>query len=63
LRLPDVFSISLIGNYLQKLTFVNLPRGEENAPNWQANLDLVWQRGPWAVRYDSDYFEEIARPS
>jgi outer membrane receptor protein involved in Fe transport len=63
-----IFSINLIGNYLDKLTFVSLPdsdpvseRGEVNSPKWQANLDFVWERGGWRARYDLDYFDKTAR--
>ncbi len=62
------FGIRLVGNYLEEATFVNLPGaeadpdiGEVDVPEWQAALDVLWERGPWAVNYGYSYFSETER--
>lgn len=62
------FGVRLVGNHLDELTFVNLPGsvptpsdGDPGAPEWQANLDVVWQRGPLTVNYGFNYFSETRR--
>lgn len=63
-----LFNLRLVGNHLKELTFVNLPgadpdpdRGEEDAPEWQAKLDLSWQYGPFLANYGFSYFDETQR--
>jgi len=62
------FGLRLIGNYLDELSFVNTPgaepdpdKGEAGAPEWQAALDIVWDRGPWTVNYSYNYWSETWR--
>jgi outer membrane receptor protein involved in Fe transport len=62
------FQFSLVGNHLEKLEFVNLPgadpdpsHGESNAPEWQVNLDLTWQKGSFLLNYGYNYFSETHR--
>lgn len=63
-----LFNFRLIGNKLEELTFVNLPgatpdqdKDEIFAPEWQANLDLTWTKGPFLVNYGFNYFSETDR--
>ena len=63
-----VFSFRVVGNKLEELEFVNLPGaapdndlGEPEAPEWQLNFDLNWQRGPLLVHYRLEYFDETQR--
>jgi outer membrane receptor protein involved in Fe transport len=62
------FSARVIGNRLEDLTFVNLPGaepdsdlGEANAPEWQTNFDLRWEKGPLTLNYGFNYFSETQR--
>jgi len=68
------FNLRLIGNKLEKLTFVHLPGAEPDvdlgeggtdmsAPQWQANFDLTWQRGAVTVNYGFSFFDETLRYS
>ena len=63
-----VFNFRIVGNKLEELEFVNLPGaapdddlGEPDAPEWQLNFDLTWQRGPLLVNYRFEYFDETKR--
>jgi iron complex outermembrane receptor protein len=66
------FGVRLVGNKLEKLTFVHLPGSEPDddlseggtemsAPEWQANFDLTWQRGPLTLNYGINYFDKTLR--
>jgi outer membrane receptor protein involved in Fe transport len=62
------FAFRLVGNYLDELTFVNLPgaapnsdAGEQGAPKWQGTFDATWTHGPWTVNYTYQYFSETWR--
>ena len=62
------FQISLVGNHLDELEFVNLPGAdpdpvarEQGAPEWQTNLDITWQYGPLLLNYGYNYFSETYR--
>ena len=62
------FSVRLVGNHLDELTFVNLPGAvpdedqyEQGAPEWQTALDILWERGPVTVNYGLNYFSETRR--
>src|SRR5207253_2584741 len=64
------FNIRLIGNYLDKLTFVPAPgadlddeRGEKYAPKWQATLDLTWKLDPITIAYGFNYWSKTLRYS
>lgn len=68
------FAARLVGNKLEKLTFVHLPRSEPDddlgeggvemsAPEWQATFDLTWQRGPLSLNYGFSFFDETLRYS
>jgi outer membrane receptor protein involved in Fe transport len=63
-----VFNFRVVGNKLEELEFINLPGapadpdlGEENAPEWQVNFDLTWERGPVVLNYRFEYFDETQR--
>jgi len=63
-----VFNFRVVGNKLEELEFVNLPGappdtdlGEEDAPEWQVNFDLIWERGPLLLNYGFNYFDETQR--
>lgn len=69
-----VFTFRVLGNKLEELSFINLPgappeeivglgpiNGNAEAPEWQANFDLGWQRGPWQVNYRYSWFDETGR--
>ncbi len=63
-----VFNFRVVGNKLEELQFVNLPGaepdddlGEPDAPEWQYNVDLNWQRGPVMVNYRLEYFDKTQR--
>jgi len=53
-----VFAFNLVGNYLDRLTFVATPgaevnsdRGEIYAPRYQATFNLGWTKGPFNMTY------------
>lgn len=63
-----MFEFRMVGNHLLDLAFINLPgapedsdKGELEAPEWQATLDLLWTKGPWTVNYGINYFSETDR--
>lgn len=65
-----IFNISLLGNYLDRLTFISTPgaeldddRTEQFAPKWQVTFDLTWTRGPLTVNYGYNYFSRTTRYS
>ncbi len=62
------FGLNLVVNKLETLEFINIPGapadddlGEADVPEWQANFDLTWDRGPWRVNYGFNYFDETRR--
>lgn len=64
------FNFRLVGNYLDKLTFIGTPgapvisnRGyaTEEAPKWQLNFDATWAKGPLTFNYGVNYFSETRR--
>ena len=69
-----VFNFRLIGNKLEELTFINLPGADPDsdlgesdpangvqAPEYQAAFNLLWQRGPVALNYTLNWFDETYR--
>ncbi len=69
-----VVNFRLIGNKLEDLTFVNLPGADPDsdlgesdpssglqAPEYQAAFSALWQRGPLAVNYTLNWFDETYR--
>ncbi len=69
-----LFNFRLIGNKLEKLTFVNLPGAEPDsdlgesdpgngfqAPEFQFLFNVTWERGPLAASYGLNYFDETQR--
>ncbi len=64
------FNFRLIGSWLNELSFVNLPgadpnpdKGEVDAPEWQGNFNINWDRGPFTVAYAFHYFSPTQRYS
>ncbi len=64
------FTFTLNGSYLESLEAVVAPnapvrddKGVEGAPEWQANFDLVWTRGPLSVNYGYSWFDATSRVS
>lgn len=62
------FSLSLSGNYLDRLEFVATPgaeidvdRDEAYAPRYSATLDLVWEKGPLTIAYGISWFDKTRR--
>jgi iron complex outermembrane receptor protein len=62
------FNFRLFGNHLQKLQITNLPgtapvsmKGQKGAPEWQANLDVSWQKDNASLRWQLHYFDETNR--
>ncbi len=64
------FDISLIGNRLYKLTFVQLATADPDpeagsadnrAPKWQANFDLAWTYNRFTVNYGLQWFSKTRR--
>lgn len=62
------FNFRVIGNKLEKLTFINLPGsepdpelGEEDRPEWQANFDLTWELKSLLVNYGFNYIDKTYR--
>jgi outer membrane receptor protein involved in Fe transport len=73
-----IFDFRLIGNKLAKLDFLPSPGGvvdddvgegpgasftEQAVPEWQMTFDLTWARGPLAVNYGFQWFDETQRIS
>jgi outer membrane receptor protein involved in Fe transport len=69
-----LFTFHVIGNKLEELSYINLPgappeefvglgpiKGNAEAPEWQANFDLGWERGPLLINYRYSWFDETAR--
>jgi outer membrane receptor protein involved in Fe transport len=70
-------SFHLIGNWLDRLSFVSLPdeaavQGAGTlgggfdgtpAPKWQTNLDMVWKNNGWTVDYNIDWYSHVLRAS
>lgn len=64
------FTFTLNGSYLESLEAVVAPnapvrddKGVEGAPEWQANFDMVWVRGPLSVNYGYSWFDKTSRVS
>lgn len=62
------FNFRLVGNYLDKLSYVNLvgadpdnQKGQKLKPEWQTNFDLTWLKGPWQLTYGMNYFSKTQR--
>ena len=62
------FSLSLVGNYLDRLEFfaspgatLNSDRGEIYAPEYSATFDLSWQQGPVTIAYGINWFSKTDR--
>ncbi|HVY84217.1 MAG TPA: TonB-dependent receptor, partial [Caulobacterales bacterium] len=70
------FDARLVGNNTLELSFVPLPGsatdddlGESaasdgsitSAPEWQANFDLTWNKGPWTVHYGFNFTNDLLR--
>jgi iron complex outermembrane receptor protein len=65
-----LFNVSLVGNHLKELEFVNLPGaapdddlGEAYAPEWQYKFDVAWEYGGLLVNYTFSWFDETHRYS
>ncbi|MBI1251194.1 MAG: TonB-dependent receptor plug domain-containing protein [Alphaproteobacteria bacterium] len=67
-----LLNIRLIGNYLEELSFINVPNAprdfdegeggpDEATPEWQFALDLTWQRGPLTLNYGWSWHDETRR--
>ena len=70
-------SFHLIGNWLDRLSFVSLPdeapvQGAGTlgggfdgtpAPKWQTNLDISWRNNGWTVDYNIDWYSHVLRAS
>lgn len=70
MRDVGTFNFRLVGNKLEKLTFIRLPNaepdpdlGEEDAPEWQMNFDATWQLDALLVNYGINYFDKTYRYS
>jgi outer membrane receptor protein involved in Fe transport len=62
------FRFSLIGNWLQELTFQQNEtaaptndRGAQDAPEWQGSLDVTWLYKKLTVNYGFNYFNQTRR--
>ncbi|MBS0473911.1 MAG: TonB-dependent receptor [Proteobacteria bacterium] len=62
------FSVHMVGNYLNKLTFIPIPGSppvdsseQPYAPKYQASVDLGWKMGRVKVSYGIDYFSKVYR--
>jgi outer membrane receptor protein involved in Fe transport len=62
------FNVQLVGGYLDRLEFVATPgasvnstRGETYSPEYVANLDAVWSKGPLTIAYGINWFSETDR--
>jgi iron complex outermembrane receptor protein len=62
------FNFRLVGNKLEKITYINLPGaepdpelGEAERPEWTVNFDLTWQLNNLMVNYGINYFDETYR--
>ena len=70
-------SFHIIGNWLNRLSFVSLPdeapvQGAGTlgggfdgtpAPKWQTNVDIVWRNNGWTVDYNIDWYSHVLRTS
>jgi len=63
-----VFNLKVVGNYLDKLTFVGTPGADPTdnlrttyAPKFQASLDLTWVKGPFSLNYGLSWFDKTYR--
>lgn len=61
-------NLQLVGGYLDRLEFVATPgaapnseRGQPYSPEYVANFDAVWNRGPLTVAYGIHWFSETDR--
>jgi outer membrane receptor protein involved in Fe transport len=66
------FNFRVVGNKLTELSFISVPGADRDfdegeggalvgAPEWQAALDITWEKGPWTVNYGFNYFDETQR--
>ncbi|TXG97911.1 MAG: TonB-dependent receptor, partial [Rhodocyclaceae bacterium] len=63
-----MFSIRLVGGYLDKLETISMPgaepeneRGQPYRPKFVGNLDLTWEKGPFTVNYGLAWFSKTYR--
>lgn len=61
-------SLGVVGNYLDKLTFIPIPGGEmvnskgtAGAPKWQVNFDANWEWENYSLTYGFNYFSKTLR--
>ena len=64
------FNFRLVGNYLDKLSFVPAPgadldddRTEQFAPKWQTTIDVTWALDPVTINYGFNYYSKTKRYS
>ncbi len=64
------FNVRVVGNYLNKLTFVPTPGAEvENSkfttfvPEYSGTFDVTWMTGPLSLNYGLSYFSKTRRYS
>ena len=62
------FNFRLFGNHLQELRLTNLPgttpvsmKGQKGVPEWQANMDVAWQKNNMMLRWQLHYFDKTNR--
>lgn len=62
------FNFRVVGNKLEKITYIHLPGsepdpelGEAERPEWTVNFDLTWQLNNLLVNYGFNYFDETYR--
>lgn len=62
------FNVRLLGGYLHELKFVASPgaeavsqRGQQYMPELVATLNVDWEKGPFAVTYSVDWFNQTNR--
>lgn len=63
-----VFTVRVIGNYLDKLQFIPTPgadididRGESFAPKYSGTFDLTWAKGPYSINYGLSWQDKTRR--
>jgi outer membrane receptor protein involved in Fe transport len=63
-----VFSVQLVAGYLDRLEFIATPgaaptseRGQIYSPEYVANFDATWTRGPLSIAYGINWFSETDR--
>ncbi len=65
-----VFNLQVVGNYLNKLSFVSLPGADPTnelgvstnpSPHYQATSDLTWRIGPFSLNYGVQWWSKTFR--